>query len=135
MGHRLKFELHYPAIDRDGCAPITPPQTSMVELLISPTANQGLTSYDAATADRPRIDLLFGSHCLGRHRHLYLQRCCFYFFKGIRRAAVYPKYYCNSIIASPYVQGSTSHMVMSRQLCLTYIFFSHGLVRKLCVNL
>ena len=45
----------------------------MVELLLSPTADRGLTSYDAATAHRLRIDLFSGSRRLGRRRHLYMQ--------------------------------------------------------------
>ena len=42
----------------------------MVELLLSPAADRGLTSYDAATAHRPRIDLFSDSRCLGRRREL-----------------------------------------------------------------
>ena len=55
-----------------------------------------LTSYEAATAHRPRIDLFSGSRCLGRHRHLYMQSGCF--FTDICGAAVYTVSHHNSII-------------------------------------
>ena len=78
----------------------------MVELLLSPAAERGLTSYDAATAHRPRIDLFSGSRCLGRRRHLYMQSGC---FLRISAERLFTRYLT---VTQLYGQGSTSHTVM-----------------------
>ena len=79
----------------------------MVELLLSPTAERGLTSYDAATAHRPRIDLFSGSRYLGRRRHLYMQSG--YFFTEISAERLFTRYLT---VTQLYGRGSTSHTVM-----------------------